>query len=275
MFRSLASVLSAFMFCLGLCGEASATDWQTIESRLKEVVSSPEFVEAALDQYKFQGPSRAAMRTHFVELYRSDEVVKALVTEMRNLGIDNHAELYGDNPVKFGRKLGAELMQSWAIKGIARLPASDHRNFYRYLLRWMTIATPEDCKQVMFAQDKSAMDSGRLEMKYFARMSQAELEAYLALMRKAIFAELRDFPSTRSLNGEQLQIADKAFQAKFEDALKNDKASLDVLMAMTDPENAPPQAACSAGKLILRTMLDMKGHAGEWMMLKMVLSSQL
>lgn len=274
MTRFLAALFFGWALALGLLANAHATDWSAVEADLKKVVASPEFVEAVLDRYKFQGATRAAMRTHLSDLYRSDEVVKALVSEMRNLGFDTKAELYGDSPLKFGQKFGAELFQSWAMKGMARLSSSDQRNFYRYILRWMTVATPADCKQMITSEGKSALDDGRLEMKYFSRLSEGELEAYLALMRKSIFAELRDFPTSKSLNGNQLQIADKSFEAKFEEMIRNEHTSADVLMAIADMETAQAQVACEAGKLIFRTLLSMKGTAADWMVLKMVLSAQ-
>lgn len=274
LFRLFTSALIASVLCLASPSASHATDWPALEARIKTVVGSPEFVEAVLDQYQFQGNTRAVMRTHLTELYRSEEVIKALFAEIRNLGIDSHAELYGDNPWAFGQKFGAQLIQSWAIKGIARLPAADQRSFYRYILQWMTVATPEDCKQMMISSDKSALENGRLELKYFYRMSQSELETYLALLRKSIFAELRDFPSTRTLSGEQLQIAEKAFTSSFAEMIKSEGVGMDVVMAFSDPKSARPQQACDAGKLVLKTLMNMKGLPGDWMALKLVLSGQ-
>lgn len=271
--RPLLSALLALLM-LGLAAPAPAADWPAIEAKLKKAVASPAFVEAVLDQYKLQGTTRAAMRTHLSSLYRSDEVIKALVAEMRHAGIDKDNDVINGNALQVGRRFGAELFQSWAIKGLARLPAADQRQFYVFILKWMNVASADDCKRLMFSDEQSALDNGRLEMKYYPRMAQGELEAYFGLMRKAVLAELRDFPSVRSLNREQLEIADKAFEAKLEERVRRGDLPVDTLLAMVEPSNAGAPAACESGKLIFRTLLDMKGFAGDLMVLKMVLAAQ-
>lgn len=258
----------------GLALPSAATDWSAVEARLRTVVTSPDFVEAVLDHYQLQGSARAAMRSHLSALYRSDEVVRALVAEMREAGVDRNEELLAGRGMQVGRRFGAELFQSWAIKGLARLPAADQRRFYDFILQWMDVASPDDCKRLMFADEQSALDNGRLEMKYYARLSRGQLDAYFALLRKAVLAELRDFPSTRSLNSEQVQIADQAYQARLEQAAQRDDVALETLLAMADPTAAPARAACDAGKLMFRTLLEMKGFAADLVVLKMVLSAQ-
>lgn len=267
---------AAIALLIGLTSppKAFAADWAELEAKLRSVVASDEFVEAALDHYKFQGPARTAMRTHLVELYRSEEVIKALLTELRNTGVEARPDLYGSGAYKFGRQFGAELIQSWAMKGMARLPASDQREYFRYVLHWMTVATPADCKQMMYSEGKSALDGGRLESKYFARIPQGELESYLALVRKAIFAQLRDFPVEKTLNGEQLKIAEMAFAASLEQTFRSENVGMEVLTAMADLKSAAPQTACEAGKLIFKALLNTQGLAGDWVLLKMVLTSQ-
>lgn len=259
---------------LGLAAPAPAADWPAVEAKLKRAVASPAFVDAVLDHYRLQGTTRAAMRTHLSALYRSDEVIKALVAEMRHAGIDKDDDVLNGNALQVGRRFGAELFQSWAIKGLARLPAADQRQFYAFILKWMHVASANDCKRLMFSDEQSALDNGRLEMKYYPRMAQGELETYFALLRKAVLAELRDFPSAKTLNREQLEIADKAFEARLEELIQRDDLSVETLLAMAEPSRADAPAACDAGKLIFRTLLDMKGFAGDLMVLKMVLASQ-
>lgn len=268
----LAALFTVLM--LGLAAPAPAADWPAVEAKLKRAVASPAFVDAVLDHYRLQGTTRAAMRTHLSALYRSDEVIKALVAEMRHAGIDKDDDVLNGNALQVGRRFGAELFQSWAIKGLARLPAADQRQFYAFILKWMNVASADDCKRLMFSDEQSALDNGRLEMKYYPRMAQGELETYFALLRKAVLAELRDFPSAKTLNREQLEIADKAFEARLEELIRRNDLPVETLLAMAEPSKADAPAACDAGKLIFRTLLDMKGFAGDLMVLKMVLAAQ-
>ncbi len=269
-------LFSAIFACLFLCSAvpAAATDWQAVESHLRKAVASPGFIDAVLDQYQLQRSTRTAMRTHLNELYRSDEVIRALVREMRNAGIDKNEEVLNGNASAVGRRLGAELFQSWAIKGLARLPVADQRQFYAFTLEWMRVASADDCKQLLLANQQSALDNGLLEVKYYPQLGRGELNDYLALLRKAVFAELKDFPAAKKLTREQSEVADKAFEAHLEKLIRRGDATPDMLLAMGQLDSSPAPAACSAGKLLIHALLDMKGHAADLMMLKMVLAAQ-
>jgi hypothetical protein len=257
---------------LGSPQVARATDWISVEKNVKNKFNSPEFVEQVLDQYGFRGAVRTTMALHLREIYRSDLVIKALVEEIKNLGFWG-----SDNSTDFSefnfRQFGSEVFQAWSLKGLARLPAEDQRQFYRLLVRLMSVMTPADCKLLLMSDGKSASEVGQTEIKYYSKLSKTEFENYLALLRKSMYAELRDFPATKTLNQTQLETADKAFQSKFEEIVREDNVDLGTIQAITDLANAKPREACEGGKLVINTVLRMRGLPSEWMLLKMIQSS--
>ena len=272
MLRHLSAVALAVALALGSPLIARATDWVSVEKNIKKKLNSPAFVEQVLDQYGFRGAVRITMAQHLREMYRSDLVIKALVEEIKNLGFGD-----SDNSTDFSefnfRQFGSEVLQAWSLKGLARLPAEDQRQFYRLLIRLMSVMTPADCKLLLMSDGKSASEVGQTEIKYYAKLSKIEFENYLALLRKSMYAELRDFPATKTLNQTQLETADKAFQSKFEEIVREDNVDLSAILAIADLANAKPQEACEGGKLVINTVLRMKGLPSEWMLLKMIQSS--
>ena len=273
MLRSLSRAILVSMLIVGYPIGAWAADWLSVEKDVKRKLNSPAFVEKVLDQYGFRGSIRVTMEQHLREMYRSDLVIKALVDELKNLGTIDNENLSDIRDFNYQR-FGSELFQAWSVKGLARLSSEDHRQFYRVVLKLMGVMTPVDCKLLMLSDGKSASEIGQIEIKYYSKLSKSEFDSYLSLLRKSIFAELRDFPNTRTLNPTQLETADRAFQSKFEEMVREYAVDDNVLLALSDINNSHPEDACEGGKLVINTMLRMRGLPSEWMLLKMIQSSQ-
>jgi hypothetical protein len=272
MLRHLFAAALALVLALGFSIVASATDWVRFEKNIKKQFNSPAFVEQVLDQYGFRGAVRITMAQHLREMYRSDLVIKAIVDEIKNLGFVGGGSSADFSEFNF-RRFGSEVFQAWSIKGLARLPVEDQRQFYRLLVKLMSLMTPQDCKLLLTSDGKSASEVGQIEVRYYEKFPKVDFENYLALVRKAVYSELRDFPASKTLNQTQLETADKAFQSKFEEIIKEDNVDLGTIVAITDLASANPQEACEGGKLVINTVLRMKGLPSEWMLLKMIQSS--
>ena len=153
------------------------------------------------------------------------------------------------------------------------MPAEDQRQFYRFLIKLMSVMTPADCRLLLLSDGKSASEVGQIEIKYYSKLSIIDFENYLALVRKSVLAELRDFPAAKTLNETQLETADKAFQSKFEEMVREGNIRSEIIFAMANFSDAGPEEACEGGKLVINTVLRMKGLPSEWMLLKMIQSS--
>ena len=95
MLRNLPTVALALVFSFVFVSPISAlaTDWVNVEKNLKKRSNSQEFIEQVVDQYGFRGAVRVTMTRHLREMYRSDIVIKALLEEVRNLGVGEKINL--------------------------------------------------------------------------------------------------------------------------------------------------------------------------------------
>lgn len=247
-------------------------NWREVQSQMARAVRSPSFVENVLDTHGLTGMPRRVLKDHLIALYARDEVLAALVREMRLAGLDRIGGGLGAREAhEWGRRFGSELFVSYAIKGLQRLPAQDQRQFLRYLSLWMSLATPTDCKKLLdTGANASAQDSAALEMKYYGRFREEELRSYFAVMRKGLLAQINGYPSAKELNDQQVQIADGAFEQELERKFKAGLVRREVMEALLDIPNAPPQAACDAGRLLFDTAVEMRGFAGELLVQKII-----
>lgn len=159
------------------------------------------------------------------------------------------------------------------MNGISRISLQDQRVFIDYMLKWMTVASAEDCKKLInLGESAGALESGAIEMKYYGRFGREELRSYYSVIRKALLAEINDFPAPRTLNSQQVKLADDAFEQELIRKIKSGAVEQSTLDAMQDMKQSSPQAVCSAGKFIFSTVRNMKGFGGDLMLTKLMLS---
>ena len=235
-------------------------------------MQTQEFVNYALSSHTLAAMPKEVIREHLVEVYKSRDVSKFIVKELRQAGLDKLEE---QDMKIYARKFGAELFLSLAMKGMARLSPEDMRVFLSFMNTWLHHASVEDCKWMMaIGATSSASEAAKIEMKYYGKFKQEELRSYFRFLRKAMFAELNNFPSARNLNQDQIKIADDAFQLILERKIKQESVRIETLKAMSDMNNSSAKDVCDSGKLIFSSVLDMKGFAGDLMTTKFILSIQ-
>ena len=265
-------IIVMFMFLFAVGATFADTKTRAIELEVAKKIRTSAFVERALDGHGLRGMPRQVLREHLQEIYKSNEVIAMIIREMLNAGIEKWDE---DRQPDYAKKFGAELFLSYAMKGIPRLTFEEQRAFLRFLRNWMQVASDDDCKKMLVTGGKTgALDEGNIEMKYYHRMEREELRNYFSIVRKAIIAELKDYPNAKNINQQQAKIADDAFQNEL---LKRVDAGLiddETLAAMGDMASASPKLACLAGKQILTTVLGMRGFSGELLLTKFANSLQ-
>lgn len=262
-------LISAFIsFCLN----AQTTDWKKVQDELKTTVRNPEFVKKILDSKKLIGMSRRVIQEHYTEIYKSDEALDYLVNEIRSAGLEKSSS---KNAFEEGRKFGSELFLALAIKGMSRLSPLEQRRFISYIGQWMNFASPEDCKFLLISgSSATALESADIEMKYYNKFKEEELRNYFYTLRLAMLAELKNYPYARVLNQNQIKIADDALQIELEKKIKNKNIPTSVLLAFQDMNTSSAKDTCEAGKIVVNSILDLKGFAGDLVVSKYILSIQ-
>lgn len=259
--------------CLFAFGTTFAnTKTKAIELEVAKSIRTPAFVERVLDGYALTGMPRQILKEHIQELYKSNEVVEMLVKEMVNAGAEKWDK---DKQSEYGKRFGAELFLSYAMKGMPRLTFEEQKTFVKFILNWLYVASDDDCKKLLISGGTtSSLDDANIEMKYYHRMEREELRNYFATIRKSVLAELRGYPSAKNINQQQSKIADDAFENELKKRVDAGLIDDKTLVAMADMTTASPKLACNAGKQILNTMLGMKGFGGELFLTKFVNSLQ-
>ena len=261
-----------FILAFTTCSIQAQDMWSKVEEDIYKRMQTTEFVNHALNNYPLTAMPKEVIREHLVEVYKSRDVSKFIVKEMRQAGFDKLEE---QDMLAYSRKFGAELFLSLAMKGMARLSPEDQRAFLKYMSTWLNHASVEDCKWMMtVGATASASETAKIEMKYYGKFKREELRSYFRFLRKAMFAELNNFPYARNINQDQAKIADDAFQVVLERKIKQESVGIEVLKAMSDMNNSSAKDVCDSGKLIFSSVLDMKGFAGDLMTTKFILSIQ-
>ncbi len=169
-------VLLVSIFCF--CTAFADTKTRAIELEVAKSIRAPAFVERVLDGYGLTGMPRQVLREHMQELYKSNEVIEMLVKEMLNTGADKWDK---EKQSEYGKKFGAELFLSYAMKGMPRLSFEEQKTFVKFLLSWLYAASDDDCKKLLVSGGStSSLDDANVEMKYYHRMEREELRNYFA-----------------------------------------------------------------------------------------------
>lgn len=265
-------VTLSFILVYGSTFANTNTNAKALELEIAKVVRTPVFVESVLDQYGLHGMPRQVVKEHFLELYKNNEVIEVIVKELLNAGAGKWDK---KTQFEYGRKFGAELFLTYALKGMRRLDYQDQRSYIKLLLNWMEVASDTDCKKLLVEGGRtSASEDSNLEMKYYHLIEKEILRNYFLILRKSIFAEIRDFPSVRNINQQQASIAESAYESRLLSRFESGLIDYKMLEAMIDLPNADPKLACSAGKQLFLTILSLDGFVGDLFLLKFINSLQ-
>ena len=244
--------------------------WSEVEDDLFKKMQTLEFVNSAVDNSPFIGMPKDIIREYIVDLFERREFSKFLVNQFRQAGVD---KLQPKDIEAFSEKLGAELFLSLAIKGMARLDAADHKDFISFANLFLNYASVQDCKWMMTdGTTASFSERGKIESKYYSKFKNEELRLYLRFLRRSILAEINNFPNSRTINEDQMKIAEDAFKIVLEKKMKQQSVRIETLKAMTDMKNSSAKDVCDAGKLVFSSLLDMKGSNADVMITKFILS---
>ena len=184
-----------------------------------------------------------------------DEIIEAL----SELVFDNKALLM-DNP-ELAASLGSNWALSSAMKGITRLSDENQRFLLELTLLQAETLDTNSCSS-MFGSDLTNEEMTSMGFTALERMPSRVVDAYLKLLQEALFAEVRDSPMSRDLTVSEQELADAAFEKSYVDALLNHSESEELIAAATDPKLASDFYICENGKVLLESILSIKGYTG-------------
>jgi hypothetical protein len=204
---------------------------------------------------------------HYMTLANDDDLVSRLFEEVVATGLMDRVV---EDPTITNREkkniesLGFELFESFALKGIKRLEYSDVRVYLLFVQTMLEVAPPKLCKAILLGDITGQRSETALAGFLFSKLSEAEVDSYLRIIRKAVFAEVKNFPGVRRVSEPQKKIAQDAFdRILFEELMKHPRAE-SLLIAATNLGGASDRDACELGLLSIGSILKMRGTVAEW-----------
>lgn len=198
---------------------------------------------------------------HFEDVFKSDEIAQdfaaGFATEQGEFEVISKEEL-----AIIARNLGMGWINETAAFGSARLPIEDQRRMLEAGLETLKNMQDDLCA----AYARGALDPvevARGEISYLITLPPEEIESYLALVRKAVFAEITDDPPFTPLSTNDQRKAGTVYQEAFLKAIDDHPENALVLEAVNNFDLASDHAVCELTKLSLISALALEGEAGD------------
>jgi hypothetical protein len=260
-----ASAVPAALSMAGASGGASAgLSVDSFEALIRGILRKPETTDDMVAALQLDPAAAAVFKRHLRALYGDDRLIRQIAVELYAA----RESITPENAHEMGRQIGQAVTAKLEYAGMGRLPDVDIKQFFQTLARLPSLASPDQCKAV-FSDDN---DDKTIEFKLVARLGADALENYLALLRKAMFAEMADSPSMITLTKTQSDLSEGAF----EQAVGKNMAALAeadrrrVTVAISDIKSATDADACDAYHVMFYSVANMGGLPGDWFRRKFV-----
>lgn len=221
---------------------------------LKATFRAPEMAENAARALGVSESLTAPIAEHIRQIYSNDAIIERLAQELDASKID-----IAKNPQAVGT-LFYRLTASLIPNGLQRLPQSDVNNYMWY----MSYIVKSEGKNCDISQP-TELSSAR-EFSLVSQLGESRFNSYLALLRKAMFAEVQKYPARVTLARDQVEMAENAWAellvAKIESIDESELANFS--SAIDNFEAAPPSEQCALTKIMVPTASEMDGIVGDW-----------
>ncbi|MBV2147501.1 hypothetical protein KRZ98_04270 [Sphingobium sp. AS12] len=229
-----------------------------IEQSLRISMSKPETLDKMASSVKLDAAGTAVFRDHLLRIYSNGKLIHKLAEQLYNA----RASLSNELAYTMGREIGQATSMKLMFSGLSRLSDTDVRAFVSYMAAIPTKANAKECKAIFSQNNNDPM----AEFRAVAASGSQALSSYLALMRKAIDAELADYPVKVAVSDNQKKLSDKAVEDAFAREFKGLKPSEveRVSKALSNFEAASDEDACDAYYLVFKVTSGLDGLPGDW-----------
>lgn len=215
------------------------------------------------------GTQRAIFAEHLRATYANEKYLARIASEMNSAG----SALSGKNAGTVAFELAAGLAQKLIYAGFRRLSDDDIHKFITVMATASIDATVQECGSIFYGTDNKSVT---LEFQVVGRQGDDTLREYLALMRKAIFAEVERSPSVVRLSSTQAEAGEAAATDEMLRIIGTlpDADQAAVSEAMADMDAAKLPSKCAAMTVVLAAASTTKGIAGDWYRRRFIEHSQ-
>jgi hypothetical protein len=268
------ALISAVILILGLSPildlNAQPLSEQSYQKFMKDFVvglRSESNARVKISALKLSPRKATLLLNHYLALANDDDLAAKLFYEVRATGlidriVRNPSSVESESQTM--ASLGYELFESYSVKGMKRLEYPDVRRYLESIQTMFEVVPPKLCKALLIGEISGQRQETALSAYLLNRMSDAEVESFLRLVRKATLAEVKNFPSVKGVSESQKKLAEDSFMRQFaEDLVKHPRAEL-LLRAAQNLGDASDRDACDFGRLTIGSILKMQGTVAEW-----------
>ncbi len=231
-----------------------------IVDALRAIADDAVFARLA-DALALPEPMVPLFATHFRTLFASDAVTatfaRRFAAEQEAFGAGSAADLAG-----IARQLGAGWTYELGAFGAARLPVAEQRR----VLDLGLAALGHMGEALCAANARGALDpveTARAEFAYITTLPAAEAADLLALVRRAVLAEVTDDPPFVALTPEEERDAAETYERAVVAAIEAHPQRPLLVLAIESFDTAPDAAVCELTRTSLRAALGLEGDAAD------------
>lgn len=230
-----------------------------ISAQLRSALRKPGLAEQVASQTGLSGSQRDIAARHISAIFANDRMVDRLASELRSV----EGAINGPRGGQIAMEISGQLQQRLLFTGLLRLSDSDIERFVQDLSYIALHASDDECGKVFWPSEKP--DIG-IEFRIIGRKGDNDLGSYLALIRKAVFAELDQTSRSVRLTPTQAEAAEAAGLEAILAALGKlrDADASRMLAAMDDLDHGALADRCGAMRVILYSASGMPGITGDW-----------
>lgn len=234
---------------------------------LRATLRRPGFSESVAAKFDVSATQKRIIGDHVREIYGNDKFIQRIAVEMEAAG----SAITGPQAERVGFEIASSVTEKLLYSGLMRVPNADVKQFIDHLAVLSLDATPTECGQIFWPGEEQ---NATLEFKVVGRQGDAALRGYLAVLRRAIFADLELTPAVVKLTTVQDEAAEAAFvRAIGEITSDMTDAQRNAVADTFDNMDASPLAnRCDAMALLLSAAARMPGVTGEWYRRKFIKS---
>ncbi|MGN1281432.1 MAG: hypothetical protein ACI4UM_05965 [Succinivibrio sp.] len=243
----------AIVFFAYLAFSGGSTPQDQFKNTLKQIVTNEKNLDKMTAEFKvLSAKKKAVMKDHYRKLF-DDEMIDYMIEALDKQGLFNE-ESKKNKAALVGKAIS--VFNQTSLQGIARLSAQERYAYFVFNQKLSDSLPPRACKMYVNGDPRlfGSKDFKTGTMRALSKMTDSEYEAYLAAMRNAFRAEIKNSPAKEHMTDEQSKLASEylsnAMDAEFAklSAVKRNK----ILDASEDLVNSNPTDACDYGKLIYR-----------------------
>ena len=164
--------------------------------------------------------------------------------------------------VKNSTLVAMAYIENLSTKGMLRLSADERREYFIQTYEVTKFMDDKNCAAFQFGTEFiDPLIIKDIVAKYYNSLSDAEMRHKLAVVRKAVFAEINNYPLPKIITPNDLYLADQAMILAMDNwAAKSSKEQVqNFALVITNPAAYSYHDQCQAAKTFLEIIIDMEG----------------